>query len=202
MRKLSRTVTAIATLGSLGMFAVPAQAGADAYIGEVYMFGITFCPRFHVEANGQLLPIAQNTALFSLLGTQFGGDGRTTFAMPDLRGRVPIGQGNGPGLTSRIAGQQLGTETNTLTATNLPSHSHTAHVYTAQIDATTRSPVAATFANGATNTYYDGAPTGHAMTAGTATVDNTGSNQPMNNMAPSLAIRYCVVSQGIFPPRN
>lgn len=92
--------------------ASPAVAGSDEYIGEIILVGYNFCPRLTVAAEGQLLPIAQNTALFSLYGTNYGGDGRTTFAMPDLRGRTVVGVGNGPGLSEKRVGQRGGTERN------------------------------------------------------------------------------------------
>src|SRR5436305_2548610 len=98
---------------------------ADAYIGEIRMFAGNFAPRGWATCDGQILPIAQNTALFSLLGTQYGGNGQTTFALPDLRGRVPIHYGQGPGLSPYDIGEAAGTETITLTQNEIPAHSHT-----------------------------------------------------------------------------
>ena len=97
---------------------------AEPFIGQIIMSGFNFAPRGYATCDGQLLSIAQNTALFSLLGTQFGGDGRVTFGLPDLRGRVPVHQGQGPGLTNRVMGEESGQETHTLISTEMPMHNH------------------------------------------------------------------------------
>ncbi|MGJ8616086.1 MAG: phage tail protein [Sulfitobacter sp.] len=181
-----------------------AAAGTDAYIGEILLVGYTFCPRTTTEAAGQLLPISQNQALFSLYGTTYGGDGRTTFALPDLRGRAPIGQGNGPGLTNRQLGVKTGTETVTLNVTQMPQHKHSAHgtneaadkhgpgtdMLAAPYDAETNAKI---------NIYHDGPAN---KTFDPAMIGNTGGNLPHPNMQPSLALRYCVALQGIYPSRN
>ena len=122
---MKRLLMAVASTATLAMGVAAPQASAqDAMIGEVRPVAFTFCPRNFVNAHGQLLPIAQNTALFSLYGTTFGGDGRTTFGVPDLQGRTPMHDGRGPGLTQRIQGQKLGQEEVTLTVAQLPSHNH------------------------------------------------------------------------------
>ncbi|NCP10570.1 MAG: phage tail protein [Sphingomonadales bacterium] len=183
--------------------AAPAQAGTDAYIGEIMLVGFTFCPRATTEANGQLLAISSNTALFSLYGTTYGGNGSTTFALPDLRSRVPIHFGQGPGLSNYNLGQSGGVETTTMTIAQMPAHNHIAVVNVSRTDADTRSPANAYFARAAGNTYEETtAPTGDQMNAGTVTTQNAGSGQAQTNIQPYLALRYCVVTQGIFPPRN
>ena len=159
--------------------------GFDPYIGEIMLVGWNFAARGWALCQGQLLPISQHTALFSLLGTIYGGDGRTTFALPDLQGRMPMGFGNGPGLTSRQLGQKSGTETNTLNSTQLPSHVHSLpHVQVR-----------------GTGTQVIGATTGGDL--GTTTPTGTaGNNQPVNNMPPYVVLNYQIALQGIFPSRN
>ena len=148
---------AAALAGALMAGTAPAaHAGPDEYLGEIITAGFNFCPRGTLEADGRLLPIMENTALFSLFGTLYGGDGRTTFALPDLRGRTIVGAGQGPGLTGRQQGQAGGSETD--------------------------SAAAALAVDGE----------GHA--AGNASAGN--------NMPPFLALRQCVVTQGIYPSRN
>lgn len=183
-----------------------AQAGSDPFIGEIMMVGYTFCPRGWANANGQLLPIAQNTALFSLYGTQFGGDGRTTFGLPDMQGRVAMGQGRGPGLSQRNVGQKFGSETNTITINNMPSHNHGVSVTlnsvpTPGVSASPTGQMPALSSVGAI--YGAGAGTAPmAANAATVTQQNQGGGQAMNNIQPTQVLRYCVALQGIFPSRN
>ncbi len=190
---------------ALAAAATPVSAGTDAYIGEVTPGGYNFCPRGSAMMNGQILSIAQNTALFALIGTTYGGNGQTTFALPNLQGRVPMHQGTGPGLTPRNLGEQSGTETNTLLLTQLPAHNHTASLNvnnTATPDS--GNPTGNVFARSSILIYENTAsPTpGVTMMPGTVTVGSTGGNQPVNNMQPFLALNYCIVTEGIFPPRN
>lgn len=191
------------------------------------MFAGNFAPRGWAFCDGQLLPISQNSALFSIIGTIYGGDGRTTFALPDLRGRVPMHFGNGPGLSDRRLGQRLGTEYNILNITQLPSHNHSAVVSninvgvelkvssadaTAQIPTAGASLAAANEVNGRNldpvQMYNEATPDislGGVTTAtsgGTVTVGNTGGNQSVNNMQPSLGVNYLIALQGIFPSRS
>jgi microcystin-dependent protein len=183
----------------------------EPFLGMISIFGFNFAPRGWAFCQGQLLPIAQNTALFALLGTIYGGDGRTTFALPDLRGRVPIGMGTGPGLSLRQIGQRLGTETNTLTTSNLPSHTHTAtgtikasdQVGTEQIpSALTNTPGAGVVSNRPVSSFNNGSPNVVLNSDMQITVANTGGNQAFNNMQPSLAMNFSIALQGIFPSRN
>jgi len=163
------------------------------FIGQMIMFGGNFAPRGWAFCHGQLLPIAQNTALFSILGTTYGGDGRTTFALPDLRGRVAIAPGRGPGLPTYNLGQRGGSETNTHTILNLPSHNHGVAV---GINTGAAGEDEGTL--GATPIY---AETGNAQYPG-VTVSNTGGQQPVNNMAPFETLNYIIALQGTFPSRS
>lgn len=190
---------------ALAAAATPASAGTDAYIGEVSPGGYNFCPRGTAMMNGQILSIAQNTALFALIGTIYGGNGQTTFALPNLQGRVPMHQGQSPGTSFRTLGEQSGTETNTLLLTQLPAHNHTALINvnnTATADS--GNPTGNVFARAVSNTYENTDPPtpGATMAASTVSVSVAGGNQPVNNMAPYLALNYCIATEGIFPPRN
>lgn len=204
--KLSKTTLASGVAAiTLCVPTAPAHAGTEAYIGEITPVAFNFCPRFTAQMNGQILSIQSNTALFALLGTTYGGNGQTTFALPDLRGRVPMHMGNGPGLTPRVLGEVGGTETNTLNVTQMPQHNHTAVVNinnTAMADS--GNPTGNVFARAAVLAYEDTDPPtpGATMAASTVTVGLAGGGQPVNNMQPYLALNYCIVTQGIFPPRN
>ena len=175
----------------------------DAFIGFIAMFGFNFPPRNWALCAGQLLPIAQNTALFSLLGTTYGGNGQTTFGLPDLRGRVPIGMGNGPGLSPRSLGETGGSENVTLISTQMPAHNHT---MTASGDGPTQATASGASLASQARTggtmpiiYANGATTPVSMASATT---QAGGNQPHSNMQPYLAINYCIATQGIFPARN
>ncbi|MXO83895.1 phage tail protein [Altererythrobacter aestiaquae] len=199
------TAIAAMSLAVTGVSA-PASAGPNDYLGELSLVGYTFCPRGTFGADGQLLPIAQWTALFSLYGTQFGGDGRTTFGLPDLRGRTAIGQGNGPGLTPRNVGQKSGTETVTLTAAQIPSHSHTGQVRAENTaNADTGNPAGNAIGRTTTPIYSDTAVpvAGGALHPGTLHIDvSGGGNQSHQNMQPFQVMRYCVANTGVYPSRN
>lgn len=181
-----------------------ARAGDGDYIGQIIMFAGQFCPQYYVECNGALLSIQQNTALFSLLGTAFGGNGQTTFAVPDLRGRVPMGYGAGPGLTPRSVGQSGGTEYETLTTPQIPQHNHTATI------SQPASSAAATKGTPAGNipavpersiAVYSDVAADVTMRAPTINVGLAGAGQPHNNMPPYVTIRYCICTMGIYPSR-
>ncbi len=168
----------------------------DPFIGEIRMFGGTFAPSGWAECNGQLLPIASYTALFSIIGTTYGGDGQTTFALPDLRGRVPLGEGQGPGLTNRPLGQSLGSETNLLAIANLPAHSHDVNALSA--DGTSNNP------NGnypagtkLLDPEYGSTPPNVIMN--TNMIGDTGGNQAVNNMQPFQTVTFIIALVGTFP---
>lgn len=182
----------------LGLFGTPksfAQA-SEPYLGQIIPVAFNFAPLGWAQCNGQILSIAQNTALFSLLGTTYGGNGQTTFALPDLRGRMIVGLGQGAGTLNITQGEQAGTESTTLTVANLPSHAHPINANTGV--GTTSDP---------SNNFL--ADTGvldkeYATTSNTtmrATVE-TGLNQPINNMKPFAPVYYIIAIEGIFPPHN
>ncbi len=174
----------------------------DVYLGMIGLFGFNFAPRGWMLCEGQILSIAQNTALFSLLGTTYGGNGVTTFALPDLRGRVPNGQGQGPGLSSYQMGQASGTEHVTLIQTQMPQHNHSLNVSSSP--ATSNNPAGSVLAvsadanEGVVNTYG----TVINATASPQAIGIAGGNQPHENMQPYLTMNYSIAVQGIFPSRN
>jgi microcystin-dependent protein len=179
----------------------------EPFLGQITMFPYNFAPLGWALCQGQLLPISQNTALFSLLGTQFGGDGRTTFALPDLRGRVPIGQGQGPGLSPYAMGSTQGAENVTLTTATVPAHTHAFPAFASA--ATTNSPAGARPAEGtesgrgggiAVNTYA-ASGTAVSLAPGQAAAVTVGG-LPHNNLQPYLTLNWCIALQGIFPSRN
>jgi microcystin-dependent protein len=160
---------------------------SDPFVGQILLFGGNFAPKGWAMCNGQLMSIAQNTALFSLLGTMYGGDGMTTFALPDLRGRAPIGMGQGPGLSSYAQGEAAGTETTTLNISNLPAHTHTLFGASGPASGPDRGIESqATAAK---------VPSNDEMAP-------TGSNAPFDNRSPYLAMNYIIALEGIYPSRG
>ena len=213
----SMLAVAMSTATLLPLSAV--ACGSEPFIGEICTFGFTFCPRGYADANGQLLAIQQNTALFSLLGTQYGGDGRTTFGLPDLRGRSAVGDGQGPGLSNIVIGQAGGTEQVTLFSSQMPAHTHaattTVNVNTAvkavSGGGNSTNPTGNVWATSSSrdNVYSNAAPNATMASAalattasGNTTVDPAGGNAPFSNRSPYLGIKYCIATQGIFPSRN
>ena len=171
---------------------------SDPFIGEIRMFAGTFAPRNYAFCEGQLLAIAQNDALFSLFGTIYGGDGRTTFGLPDLRGRIPIHMGTGPGLSSRVIGQRAGAETTTLNASHLPTHTHTLQASTSP--ATESRPEGNTVAGDTPVDLYSSGGATHSMAAG-STVP-AGDGDAHANVQPFLCIYYIVALFGTYPSRS
>jgi microcystin-dependent protein len=165
------------------------------FIGEIKMGGWNFAPQSFAFCNGALLPISQNSALFALIGTTYGGDGQNTFALPDLRGRVPIHQGTGPGLSPRVMGQPGGSETVVVTTGQLPSHTHAA-----QGNGRTSVPDPTNNFWGLTDLNRYAATANTPMNA--SSLQNTGGNQPHDNMLPYLGITFVIALFGIFPSRN
>ena len=172
---------------------------SEPFIGQICAFGFTFAPRNWATCDGQILSIAQNTALFSLLGTTYGGNGQTTFALPDLRGRTSIHQGQGPGLSPYSLGQVGGAENVTLTQNNLAAHVHAFAPPCVDDDATVGIPTGKSPATCATNIYTN--PTGTATMA-PGNTGLAGGSQPFPSMPPYLVINWCIALQGIFPSRN
>jgi microcystin-dependent protein len=206
---LARTAAAVGAglLALAGRPALPggdqaraATAGTDSFIGEIMMFAGNFPPQNWAFCDGQLLPIAPNTALFSLIGTYYGGDGQTTFALPDLRGRLPMhtGSGPGPGLSPRSLGESGGAENVTLISTQMPAHTHALQVDSA--NGTTASPGGALLARDPSGTPAYGVNTTGTLSA--QAIASAGGSQPHQNMPPFLAINYCICVQGIYPPRS
>lgn len=180
----------------------------EPFLGQLMLVPYNFDPRFWASCNGQFLPISSNTALFSLIGTIYGGDGETTFALPDLRGRVPIHLGTGPGLPSYSIGQRSGDYQTTLIANNLPAHSHTAIANVNSADAENETPASGNsiaapgFLEGRSFLKvkgYNTATPDTPLNTGTITVGNTGGNIPFNNMQPYLAMRWMIALVGIYP---
>ena len=170
----------------------------DPWVGEIALVPYNFAPQGWALCDGQLLPISQNTALFSLIGTQFGGNGQTTFGLPDLRGRVPIHAGTGPGLSTRYIGESGGEENHTLAATEMPAHTHQAQGSSAI--GTSDSPVAGVPARSAAGTpEYAAAPNANLAVAA---IQPAGGGQPHPNMQPFLGMTYIISLFGIFPSRN
>ena len=175
------------------------KAQSEPYIGQITIFPYNFEPRGWALCDGRLLPIAQYTALFSLLGTTYGGDGRTTFALPDLRGRIVVGPGNGPGLTPRTLGEMGGKETNSLSISNLPPHNHS--VNAVSTEGNQNSPTGNLLADTKTlDKEYSNAAANTIMNP--SMVGITGNGTPVNNMQPYLSIGYYIATEGIFPPRD
>jgi len=174
---------------------------SDPFIGEIKMVGFNFAPRGWALCSGQLLQIAQNTALFSILGTTYGGDGRTTFGLPDLQGRSPMHAGNGPGLSSRILGQQTGAESVTLSGAQAAAHAHTWQVADELGNQTT--PAGNALARSPTGRggylLYGPGPTA-AMAP--EVVADAGGGQAHNNMQPALVVNFVIALEGVFPSRN
>lgn len=172
----------------------------DPFIGQIQTFGFSFAPRGWAKCDGQLLQISSNTALFSLLGTTYGGDGRTTFGLPDLRGRAALHQGAGPGLTNRKIGQKAGAETVPLNANTMPTHTHVATLKGTQV-----APLGVDNPTGkvlATGNKYSSGTSDTDMGATSITNANTGGGQAHANMQPFLCINFCIALTGIFPSRN
>ena len=172
-------------------------------IGEIRLFAGNFAPRSWAFCSGQLLSIAQNTALFSILGTTYGGNGQTTFALPDLRGRTPIGVGQGPGLSNRSLGEQSGTENVTLIQNNMPAHTH--NVNTVNAPATSTDPTGksiATVVDATENAMPSFSSTAPNVPLHASTVSVSGGSQPHENMPPYLGLNYIICMEGIFPSRN
>lgn len=172
---------------------------SDQFIAEIRAFPFNFAPAGWAQCNGQLLPISQNTALFSLLGTTYGGDGSTTFGLPDLQGSVPVSAGQGHGLTERHPGEKAGSASVTLLQTEMPSHSHALN---ASADlAAERQPPGQVFAQGDGVSAF-GPKT--EMPAGfyPGAITYAGNSYPHNNLMPYLTVNYCIALQGTFPQRQ
>jgi len=172
---------------------------SDPFIGEIKMFAGNYAPSGWAFCDGSLLSISANSALFSLLGTIYGGDGKTNFALPDLRGRAPMHFGAGPGLSSRTIGTKSGTETVTLTTSQIASHNHT--LMGGQDVANTQNPTGNVLAQDSNANFYNPNP-GNTVQLNAASISSTGGNQLHENMQSFLVIPYIIALQGIYPSRS
>ena len=201
---MKRLMTGAFLVASAMALPAPAQA-QECFIGEVRMFAGNFAPRGWALAQGQIMSIAQNTALFSILGTTYGGNGQTTFALPDLRGRVPLGWGQGPGLTSRSLGEVSGTETVTQTVNQMPAHVHTATVNASSGVATHIRPQGRLLAKldppTVANVYAPGPPD-VSLAPEAVSIGIAGGSQPQENMPPFLGMNFIICLEGIYPSRS
>ena len=170
---------------------------SEPFVGEIRMFAGNFAPRNWAFCDGQLLAVSQNDALFSLLGTIYGGDGRTTFGLPDLRGRIPIHAGSGPGLSPRPLGQHQGTEAETVTVNQLPSHSHTVRASNAAASSTL--PAGHALARPDKNLFR---ASGTTANMAAQAVGNSGGSQSHSNVMPFLCVHFIIALYGIYPSRN
>jgi microcystin-dependent protein len=179
----------------LALTQMPNAFAVEPYLGEIRWFAGNFAPRGWALCDGQILPINQNQSLYSLLGTTYGGDGRTSFALPDMRGRIPTHEGQGAGLSSRALGEKSGSETFTITEQQMPTHTHALNADTA--NGTDSSAV---------NSLKAGVRRGYTAEANTImhsdVISNTGGGQAVNNIPPVQGINCIIALQGIFPPRN
>lgn len=181
----------------------------DGYLATIIMFAGNFAPRGWAFCQAQLLSIAQNTALFSLLGTTYGGNGQTTFGLPDLRGRVPVGAGQGPGLPSVTLGEMAGENTHTLINPDMPAHVHPAQLSATSAAATSSNPSGNSLAaangtdsQGGDCTINIYGPAGTQVALNGPVIGVAGGSQPHNNMQPYLGMNYVICMEGIFPSRN
>ncbi len=181
----------------------------DPLLASLMLFAGNFIPRGYLACNGQLIQISQNTALFSLLGTTYGGNGTTTFAVPDLRGRVPVGVGQGGGLSNYDLGQAGGTENTTLTQSNMPNHTHGINVTAAQAVTSgpggSESPVGTIPASSGASENFAAPASANGFTGGlsvTATAAPAGGSTPFSNVQPYLTLTWCIASEGVYPSRN
>jgi microcystin-dependent protein len=174
---------------------------ADPFVAEIRIFGFTFAPKGWAFCAGQLLPLSQNTALFSLLGTTYGGDGKSTFGLPDLQGNAPMFWGQGPGLTDRSEGEQGGEQFVTLLDTEMPLHQHALKANSQPGDLPTPGPTTS-LARSSPFIYKTPAGASPPQPMAANAVGITGGGQPHNNMMPYLTLNFCIALQGVFPPRS
>jgi len=172
----------------------------EPFLGQIMSFAGNFAPVYWMQCTGQLMSISQNTALFSLLGTQFGGNGQTTFALPDLRGRRIIGQGQGPGLQMYDIGEASGTETKTLLTSNLPPHNHIISLQCDVENSGETNPQNNYLGTSGESIYSAGASSRMATLPLACSI--TGGSQPFNILTPYLALTQCIAVEGIYPSRN
>ena len=175
---------------------------ADPFVAEIRIFPFTFAPKGWAWCDGQILPISQNTALFSLLGTTYGGNGKSTFALPDLQGRAPMHPGQGPGLSLHDLGEEGGSETVTLLQSEIPIHTHAMRAHNLDAaDAQNPSPNTS-LAQSAQGFAYQSVTNTNLTLMAPQTLSPAGGDQPHNNMMPYLTLFFNIALQGVFPPRT
>jgi len=173
---------------------------ADQYVAEIRIFGFNFAPIGWATCNGQIMPITQNTALFSLLGTTYGGNGTSTFGLPDLQARAALAAGQGPGLSLRTLGEIGGEQTVTLLQTQMPSHNHIAQGGGDPIKGSPQSNAWGSSVKGTTRLLY--APPSSPQQMNPLALTTAGGSQPHNNLPPYLTLTYCIALTGLYPPRG
>ena len=173
---------------------------ADPFVAEIRIFPFNFAPKGWAFCDGQILPLSQNTALFSLLGTTYGGDGKSNFALPDLQGRAPMHPGQGPGLSLHDLGETGGSETVTLLESEIPSHSHASRGLIDDGDLKLPAP-GRSFAKSSGGNAYTATISG-LQPMSDSTIAPAGGDQPHNNLQPYLTLSFCIALQGVFPPRT
>ena len=191
------TVCAIALLGTSA-----AHAGLSQFVGDVVLSGENFCPRNSLPAEGQLLPISSNATLYSLVGTAYGGDGRVTFALPDLRGRVAPGMGQLPGGQNYILGQKSGDQLRQMSIPNMPSHNHALQSSQLETNSDTTTGALLGDLTSLPASYYHNGTSALDETMKSDTVTNTGSGTELDNRQPIQAMRWCIYTAGDYPQRN
>ena len=173
----------------------------DPFVAEIRIFPFNFAPKGWAWCNGQLMPISQNTALFSLLGTTYGGDGKSNFALPDMQGNAPMHPGQGPGLSLHDLGETGGTETVTLLQSEIPAHSHTMKATVENGTQGTLTPNI-TLATSIAGSLYQSNTNSNLVTMNPQAISPAGGDQPHNNMMPYLTLYFNIALQGVFPPRT
>lgn len=191
---------AVSTLVISAALPRPAVASSQPFLGQLMLAGFNFCPRGWTEADGQLLPIAENSALFSLFGTIYGGDGRTTFALPDLRGRAPIHEGTGPGLAPQTQGSRGGTESFAMTENQMPMHNHEVNV--TNLPGDKGGPGSKVLASGTQIYTLPPIPENKQRVMDPNTISHKGSGQLVGKRSPYLTMKWCVALTGVFPSRS
>ena len=175
---------------------------ADPFVAEIRIFPFNFAPTGWAFCNGQIMPISQNTALFSLLGTTYGGDGRSTFALPNMQGNAPMHPGQGPGLSLHDLGETGGSDTVTLLESEIPGHSHLMRAHNGdQADAQNPSPNTS-LAQSANGFAYQSNSSQNLVSLNPSALTTAGGDQPHNNLMPYLTLNFCIALQGVFPPRT